>query len=91
MIKTLVYCDFCEKSIPYSIRAGEEDCSIDIELYKTKEFDTHDKFPHLCETCAKKLDDILLAYRADLVYRSELGAKFSKANAERKERLGTKG
>lgn len=59
MIKSAVYCDFCEKPMPYA-----DPCVI--TLYKTKEFDTYEKFPHMCESCARKIDDILRDYKIEM-------------------------
>ena len=83
MIKTQVICDFCERPLT----------PID-NIYlieKPIEYDTRDMFPHMCINCAKKLDRVLVAYRKDIMYRSELGSKFARINKERKQRLGTKG
>lgn len=84
MIKSVVYCDFCEKPLPYA-----DPCVV--TLYKTKEFDTHEKFPHMCESCARKIDDIIRDYKADAAHKASLASMFAQINKERKERLGTEG
>ena len=84
MIKTQVYCDFCEKPIP------EDDYSI-IRLSRTKFRAVHALFPYLCESCAEKLDNVLKIHEEALRKQSELAAKFAKANKDRRERLGTEG
>lgn len=62
-----------------------------VYLSRPKEYNTNKLFPHMCEACAGKLDILLSAYRTEMLKRSELAAKFAKANAERRERLGTEG
>lgn len=84
MIKTQVICDLCERPLP-------EDENHNVFLHKTKEWDTHLIFPHLCESCANKLDTGLRLVKEDAGYKAQLAAKFAKANAERREKLGTKG
>ena len=84
MIKTVVYCDFCEKPIP-------EDENDNVYLHKTKEFDTRAKYPHLCNSCAFKLDDVMRDYKLELAHQASLASKFKQINKERKERLGTEG
>lgn len=91
MIKTLVLCDFCEKPLPTQPVLDSEYGAEEVVLHKTKEWDTRLIFPHLCYSCASKLDKALRVVKEDAGYKAQLAAKFAKINAERKERLGTKG
>lgn len=84
MIKTVVYCDFCEKPMP-------EDELDNVYLHRTKVFDTHAKYPHMCESCARKIDEILVAYKLEAAHQAGLASKFAQINAERKEMLGSEG
>lgn len=83
MIVNQVLCDFCGNPLPV------EDGSV--KLHRTKEWDTRLIFPHLCEKCAAKIDYVLLAEKNDAIKRGEISIKNTKLNAERRERLGTKG
>ena len=92
MIKTVVYCDFCEKIVPLRIEVdpfGEE--YVCIESGKTKEFDTSSMYPHMCGACANRIDDILRQFRVNVAHQASLASKFKQINKERKEQLGTEG
>lgn len=84
MIKHLVVCDFCEKPLP-------EDENNNVYLHVTKEWDTRHIFPHLCESCANKLDMVILRVKNGETYKRTLMKRNAKLNAERREKLGTKG
>lgn len=92
MIKNLVICDCCEKPIPTHIEVdevyGEVEC---LELARTKEWDTRLIFPHLCEKCATKIDYVLLKEKEDAIKKGEISVRNAKLNAERREKLGSKG
>lgn len=51
-------CDFCDKPLE------REDGGDRYIIYKTKVIDTRYILPHLCKSCAEKLDDIF----AKLIY-----------------------
>lgn len=92
MIKSVVYCDFCNRTVPQRVEVdpfGEEYACI--ELSKTKEFDTSDMYPHMCKLCANRIDDVLRHFRLDLAHKASLASMFAQINKERKERLGTEG
>ena len=84
MIKTVVYCDFCEKPMP-----NWENHTV--QLWKTHEFDTHRLYPHMCERCANRIDDILRAYKEDAAHRAGLASMFAQINKERREMLDSEG
>ena len=45
-----VVCDFCNRPLEFDLERGS------YVLYRTKQIDTRDLLPHLCKTCAEKLD-----------------------------------
>lgn len=84
MLKIVTICDFCEQPIP-------EDENNIVQLHRTRVIETRKLFPHLCERCAGKIDTAVEFDRKQHVKKSELAARMAKINAERRERLGTKG
>lgn len=80
-----VVCDFCDKPLEFDQEHGS------YVLYRTKQIDTRKLLPHLCKTCAEKLDDILIESRTRLMSRAEIIKRVTKLNRERREKLGTKG
>ena len=84
MIKTLVFCDVCEKPLPI-----EEDGTV--RLHVTKEWDTRILFPHMCESCAKKIDESLFRVKEGITPKRELLMRQSKINEERRQKLNSKG
>lgn len=74
-------CDFCDKPLEYD---GSR-----YVIYRTKQLDTRDVLPHLCKSCANKLDDIFA--RLYVPERMDLLEKATELNKARRERLGTKG
>ena len=84
MIKPVVLCDFCEQPI-------REDEDHILYTHRTKEWDTRLIFPHLCERCASKLDQVILKVKNGETYRRAIMLRNAELNAERRERLSTKG
>ena len=84
MIKMAPFCDFCNHPI-------QEDANDNVLIFRTKEIDTKDLFPHLCENCAKKLDKTMLLCKKKWLDEGDKVAQIAKRNAERRELLGTKG
>ena len=74
-------CDFCDKPLEYD---GSR-----YVIYRTKQLDTRSVLPHLCKSCAEKLDDIFA--RLYMPERMDLLEKATELNKARRERLGTKG
>ncbi len=74
-------CDFCDKPLEYD---GDR-----YVIYRTKQLDTRGILPHLCKSCAEKLDDIFA--RLYVPKRMDLLEKATELNKARRERLGTKG
>ena len=80
-------CDFCER--PLLIRNFE---GVDAAgYYVTKEWNTKSLFPCLCESCAGKLDAAIKKVKDEAALNSLIAARNAKLNAERKQKLGTKG
>lgn len=84
MIKTQVVCDFCGQVMPV-------DANGNVQLHRTKVWDTRLIFPHLCERCALKIDNSLLEFKAEVAHERELAYRNKKLNDERRKKLGTKG
>ena len=84
MLKIGTICDFCEQPI-------QEDENNIVQLNRTRMIETRKLFPHLCKRCASKIDAAVEFDRKQHVKKSELAARMAKINAERRERLGTKG
>jgi hypothetical protein len=74
-------CDFCDKPLEYE--------NSRYVIYRTKWLDTRNILPHLCRSCANKLDDIFA--RLYVPERMDLLEKATELNKARRERLGTKG
>lgn len=60
-------------------------------MYRTKRLSTRKLFPHLCKSCAKKLDYIFLMTNTTWMSQAEIALEATKVNQERREKLGTKG
>lgn len=81
----MVVCDFCNMPLEFDASRGG------YVIYHTKRLNTRKLFPHLCKSCAEKLDDILLMANATWMSQAEIALEASKVNQERREKLGTKG
>ena len=67
MFKTTVHCDVCGKELPI-IRKHTPLGDVDvIKTARTKQWNTSMILPHLCETCALKIDNELLQTKIDLM------------------------
>ena len=80
-----VVCDFCDRPLEFNLERKS------YVFYRTKQIDTRKLLPHLCKTCAEKLDDILLESKEIFMNRAEIADRAMKLNKERREKLGTKG
>lgn len=76
-------CDFCDK--PLELVDGR------YVIYRTKELNTRELLPHLCEKCADGLDKIIAESRSRLMAQGEIVQRVTELNKARRERLGTKG
>lgn len=87
-------CDFCGKPIPKIMveTQGAVFCgSANVNIYFTKELNTKRLFPHLCENCASKIDQVLVFAKDEWLKQIDISDRNSKINAARRELLGTKG
>jgi hypothetical protein len=57
----------------------------------TKEWNTRKLFPHLCESCAGKIDLVIAKFKDEVAVEALINERNRKINEERKKRLGTKG
>lgn len=80
-----VVCDFCNRPLEFNLERKS------YVLYHTKQINTRDLLPHLCRSCAEKLDDILLESKTRWMSQAEIADRVTKINQERREKLGTKG
>lgn len=76
-------CDFCDK--PLEFVDGR------YVIYRTKELNTRELLPHLCEKCADGLDKIIAESRTRLMAQGEIVQRVTELNKARRERLGTRG
>lgn len=89
-----ICCDFCDRPLPKVMvdgPEGEYDKLPITKFYSTKEVDTKLLFPHLCESCATKLDRAFALANYDWLRKIDILDRNSKINAARRELLGTKG
>lgn len=78
-----VVCDFCSR--PIEVVDGA------YKIYRTKELNTKDILPCLCETCACKLDEMLAESKTRFMKQAEIIERVTRLNKERREELGTSG
>lgn len=85
-------CDWCDKQLPVTITGeGTENKKITAELYFPREVDVHKFFPHLCKSCARKID-IVVGLSQERGYRkADILERYARVNEERRRKLGTKG
>ena len=80
-----IVCDFCGRPLEFDADRGS------YIMYYTKRLNTRKLLPHLCKSCADKLDDILLMTNATWMSQAEIADRVTKPNRERREKLGAKG
>ena len=80
-----VVCDFCNRPLEFDLERKS------YVLYHIKQIDTRQPLPHLCRSCAEKLDNILLESKTRWMSQAEIADRVTKINQERREKLGTKG
>ena len=85
-------CDFCDRQLPMKLSCDENGVKrIKSELALPKKIDIHEYFPHLCESCARKIDTIVDLYRVGEIKKTRAAERFAKINQERRVKLWTKG
>lgn len=88
----MIVCDICGKELEKKLThdASGVVCEVAVS-YKTALWNTDDIFPHLCLSCANKLDRALEKQQIELVKFTTEAEKRVRLNKARRERLGTKG
>lgn len=88
----MIVCDICGKELEKKLTndASGAVCEVAVS-YKTVFWNTNDIFPHLCLSCANKLDKVLEKQQIELVKLTTETEKRVRLNKERRERIGTKG
>ena len=88
----MIVCDICGKELEKKLThdASGAVCEVAVS-YKTAFWNTDDIFPHLCLSCANKLDKALEKQQIELVKLTTETEKRVRLNKARRERLGTKG
>ena len=87
-------CDFCGRPLPkimVETKGAGFGGSAHANIYFTKELNTKRLFPHLCENCASKLDDVLKYARGEWIKQLNIFSRNAEINKDRREKLGTKG
>ena len=85
-------CDWCDKQLPVTITGVDGvDKKITAELTYPREINVREYFPHLCESCARKVDMIVRLDRYGRACSGEVMSVYSRINEARRGRLGTKG
>lgn len=85
-------CDWCEKQLPVTITGVDGvDKKITAELTFPREINVRKYFPHLCESCARKIDIIVGLDRDSRIRSGKVVSAYAEINRERREKLGTKG
>ena len=80
-----IVCDFCDRPLEFDVERGS------YVMYRTKRFSTQSRYPHLCKSCAEKLDDIFEVYNTELIRKADLALEQAKLNLERRDKLETNG
>ena len=86
-----VCCDWCERQLPVTFSGDGVDKKITAEMTFPKEINVREYFPHLCESCARKIDMIVRLDRYGRACSGEVLSRYAEINEERRGRLGTKG
>ena len=85
-------CDWCDKQLPVTITGeGTENKKITAELHLPRKVNVREFFPHLCESCARKIDIVIGLSQERAIMNGSVGSVYAELNRERREKLGTKG
>lgn len=88
----MIVCDICGKELEKKLTRDASGAVYEVAVsYKTAFWNTDDIFPHLCLSCANKLDKALEKQQIELVKFTTEAEKRVRLNKTRRERLGTKG
>lgn len=85
-------CDWCDKQLPVTITGeGTENKKITAELHFPRKVNVRKFFPHLCESCARKIDIVIGLSQERAIMDGSVGSVYAELNEERRRKLGTKG
>jgi hypothetical protein len=85
-------CDWCDKQLPIKVDGVDgKNKKITAELTYPKEIDIHEYFPHLCTSCARKIDIIVRMCEDRHDRKEKIVERYARINKARREQLGTKG
>ena len=85
-------CDWCGKQLPVTIMGEDgKDKKITAELFYPREVNVREYFPHLCQSCARKIDMVIGLSHARVLMNIDVLNTYADLNRERREKLGTKG
>ena len=85
-------CDWCDKQLPVTITGeGTADKKITATLHYPRKVNVREFFPHLCESCARKIDIVIGLSQERAIMDGSVGSVYAELNEERRKKLGTKG
>lgn len=85
-------CDLCDKPLPIKMTGVDgTNKKITAELSFPREVDVHEFFPHLCESCTRKIDIIAGLSQDSRARKADILKRHAQINEERRRKLGTKG
>lgn len=84
-------CDWCDKQLPIVVKGEGDMKTATTELSFPREINVTKYFPHLCQSCARKIDMIVGLDRGRRLHAGAVLSTYAELNEERRERLGTKG
>lgn len=84
-------CDFCERPLPLETTETFHGPMEYIKNSYTHEVNTRKLFPHLCESCALKIDEAVSLAKIEWLKQIDISDRNIRINALRREVLGTKG
>lgn len=84
-------CDWCDKQLPVTIKGEGDNRTMTAELFYPREVNVRKYFPHLCQSCARKIDTIIRLGRDSYFGAASVLDRYAEINRERREKLGTKG
>lgn len=85
-------CDWCGSQLPVTITGeGTENKKITAELYFPRKVNVREFFPHLCQSCARKIDIVVGLSQERAIMDGSVGSVYAELNEERRRKLGTKG
>lgn len=84
-------CDFCNRPLSWELVEtgfGPEEV---VKHFHTHEVNTRKLFPILCESCATKIDQVVVLAKDEWLKQIDISARNSRLNAARRLVLNSKG